>query len=623
MFRLDHDPATTHHPRRRDARPARPARPGRWQALERLEDRQLLAAALSGTSVPLSPAPVEGVSFTGIVAKFTDADMNTDPAAYAVAIDWGDGRTSKGTVAVDPQGGFDVSGTHTYSAPGAFRVIAQVGDQDSDATSIATTNVVGEAPISATGATINATRDKALSNVVVATFTDADRALKASAFSAAIDWGDGRTSAGKVVAVKRGGFRVLGSHTYATSGTFSVQVAIRQGAPGGPTQFFTPSNLVSDGAVPADHVDALFVNTFGLAARNPDDFWNADNGKGTSALIQNAGNINPVLPFVTVPPPAGSNGPSTPTGIVFNPLFDVQGSTSFVVSDGTNSGTSEFMFATEDGTISGWSAGVNGGGAAISTHATLAVDDSAAGAVFKGLALFTMPAGGALPAGPYLFATDFHNGVVDAFDQNFKPVTLPAGAFRDPTLPAGFAPFGIQSLGGNLLVTYAMQDAARHDDVAGPGNGFVDVFSPSGALIQRLGGPGVQPEMNSPWGITQAPPDFGTFSNDILVGNFGDSHVSVFDPATGAFLGQLNDANGQPLALDGGFQGADNHGLWGMLAFNNGNPAGPTSTLFFDSGINDEKDGLFGSLTFSTVATANANSTASVVPHGARMTAMA
>jgi uncharacterized protein (TIGR03118 family) len=563
------------------------------------------------------------VSFTGIVAKFTDVDTNTDPGAYAVAIDWGDGKVSKGAVSVDPQGGFDVSGTYTYSAPGAFRIVAQVGDQDGDSTSIATTNVVGEAPISATGATIDATPGKALSNVVVATFTDADRALKASAFSATIDWGDGRTSAGKVVAVKGGGFRVLGSHTYASSGAFAVQVAIRQGGPGGPTQFFTPSNLISDGAVPADHIDPLFVNDWGLAARNPGDFWNGNNHTGTSALYDNAGNINPILPSVTVPPPAGSDGSSAPTGVVFNPLFDVQGTTSFVVSDGTNSGPSEFLFATEDGTISGWNAGVNGGGAALSTHATLAVDDSAAGAVFKGLTLFTMPAGGALPAGPYLFATDFHNGAVDDFDGNFKPVTLPARAFQDPTIPAGFAPFGIQSLGGNLYVTYAKQDDAKHDDVAGPGNGFVDVFTPSGALIQRLGGPGVQPELNSPWGIIQAPPDFGTFSNDILVGNFGDSHLNVFDPATGAFLGQLSDANGQPLVLDGGFQGADTKGLWGLVAFNNGNPAGPTNTLYFDSGINDEGDGLFGSLTFSTVATANANSIASVVPHGATMTAMA
>jgi uncharacterized protein (TIGR03118 family) len=615
MFRHDHDPATAHQTRRRDARPARPVR---WQALEPLEGRHLMAAALSGTSVPLSPAPVEGASVTGIVAKFTDADTNTDPAAYAVSIDWGDGKVSKGTVAVDPAGGFDVSGTHTYSGPGAFRITARVGDADGDATSIATTNVVGEASISATGTTIHATRGKALSKVVVATFTDADPALKASVFFATIDWGDGQTSAGKVVAVKRGGFRVLGSHKYTASGAFAVQVAIRQGRPGGPRQFFTPANLISDGAVAADHVDPLFKNTFGIAARNPGDFWNSDNGAGTSALFDEAGNINPVLPSVTIPSPAGSNGPSTPTGIVFNPNFDIPGNSSFVVSDGTSSGNSEFIFDTEDGTISGWSAGVNSGGAALSTHATLAVDDSAAGAVFKGLALLNMPAGGALPAGQYLYATDFHNGVVDVFDQNFKPVTLPAGAFQDATVPAGFAPFGIQSLGGDVYVTYAKQDAAKHDDVAGPGNGFVDVFSPSGALIQRLGGPGVQPELNSPFGVTQAPPDFGTFSNDILVANFGDSHVSVFDPATGAFLGQLSDANGNPLALDGGFQGADNKGLWGMLAFNNDNPAGPINTLFFDSGINDEADGLFGSLTFSTVATADATSIASVDPPGRR-----
>ncbi len=221
--------------------------------------------------------------------------------------------------------------------------------------------------------------------------------------------------------------------------------------------------------------------------------------------------------------------------------------------------------------------------------------------------------GGALPAGHYLFASNFRSGNIDVFNSSFKRVSLPAGAFQDANLPAGYAPFGIQSIGNAVYVTYAKQDAAKHDDVEGAGNGFVDVYSLSGALQMRLGGPGVQPELNSPWGVVKAPSNFGALSNDILVGNFGDSHISAFNPTTGAFLGQLSDAQGHPLVLAGGEHGADTKGLWG-LAFGNGNGSGNTNTLYFNSGFNDEQDGLFGSLTASSAATATAHSVGSVAP---------
>jgi len=581
-------------------------------AVDALEGRQLMAAALTATSVPLNPAPVEGASFTGIVATFTDADKNTDPTAYAVAINWGDGQTSQGTVSVDPKGGFDISGTHTYAAPGAFRITAQVGDKDSDATSISTTNVVGEAAITATGTTINAAQGKPLSNVLVGTFTDADTALGASAFSATINWGDGHTSAGKVVTNKSGGFNVLGSHVYAASGAYAVKVSIQQGRAGEATQFFTESDLISDGAVAADHVDPLLVNPWGLVAGAGGPFWDSNNGTGTSSLYDGAGNVSTGLPFVTVPAPAGSPAGTTsaPTGIVNNstPNFIV----SFTNSSGvTTSGPAAFIFATEDGTISGWNPKVSPTGSSPSVQAILEVDNSASGAVYKGLADVTMAAGDALPAGQYLFATNFHSGNIDVFNSSFQPVSLPAGAFHDATIPAGFAPFGIATIGGDVYVSYAKQDAAKHDDVAGAGNGYVDVYSPTGALLMRLGGPGFQPELNSPWGMVQAPSNFGAFSNDILVGNFGDSHISAFNPTTGAFLGQLSDAQGHPLTLDGGIKGADTKGLWG-LSFGNGNGSGNTNTLYFNSGFNDESDGLFGSLTASSVATATAVDVASV-----------
>ena len=198
------------------------------------------------------------------------------------------------------------------------------------------------------------------------------------------------------------------------------------------------------------------------------------------------------------------------------------------------------------------------------------------GAVYKGLTL----------GGNFLFATDFRFGVVEEFDSQFQLVRT----FTDPALAADcplpgqcFAPFGIQNISGDLYVSFALQDKAHHDDVAGAGNGFVDVFSTSGTLIRRFasGGP-----LNSPWGMALAPGDFGAFSNDLLVGDFGDGRINAFDPATGAFLGQLQDQNGHSITING---------LWG-LAFGNGALAGDTTTLFFAAGLNDEADGLFGTI---------------------------
>lgn len=308
-----------------------------------------------------------------------------------------------------------------------------------------------------------------------------------------------------------------------------------------------------------------------------------------------------------VPPPTGAAGPSAPSGIVSN------STSSFVVSQGSASGPAAFIFVTEDGTISGWNPKVGGTGAGPSTNAVLAVDNSATGAVYKGVAILNVPTGTALAAGPTLFVTNFHAGTIEAYSSSFAAENLPAGAFTDPAIPAGFAPIGIQTIGGNLYVTYAKQDSAKHDDVAGAGNGYVDVYSPTGVLLQRLGGGGSQPELNSPWGVVTAPASFGPFSNAILVGNFGDSHINVFNPTTGAFLGQLDGQNGEPLVMNGGFQGTDSKGLWALLDFPTG--TGPAGTLYFTAGLNDESDGLFGTLTYTQVAMATASSTVSVSDH--------
>src|SRR5262249_46485011 len=207
----------------------------------------------------------------------------------------------------------------------------------------------------------------------------------------------------------------------------------------------------------------------------------------------------------------------------------------------------------------------------------------------------------------YLYATNFHNGTVDVFDAHFALHTFFAGQFTDPNAPAGFAPFGVKNVGGILFVTYAKQDADRHDDVAGPGNGFIDEFTTDGHFIERFasgtaaGGP--LTELNSPFGVAIAPAGFGSFSGDLLVGNFGDSHVSAFNRTTGQFLGQLQDTSGHSLVLDGGITGADGDtkGLWG-IGFGNGQGGAGTQTLFFATGPNDESDGVFGEVNMAPTA---------------------
>jgi uncharacterized protein (TIGR03118 family) len=330
------------------------------------------------------------------------------------------------------------------------------------------------------------------------------------------------------------------------------------------SDFYRQHNLVSDGFLPADHIDHNLVNAWGVAF-NPFAFvWVADNGTGVSTLYDGAGQPQPLV--VQIPAPANSSGPGTPTGIVFN------ASTDFVVSKSGTSGPSRFIFATEDGVIAGWAPNVD------MTHAVRVIDNSTAtGAVYKGLAL---SAGG---SGSLLYAADFHNNRIDVFDSDFKPATLAAGAFTDPALPAGFAPFGLQAIHGDIYVSYAKQDADKHDDVAGKGMGFVNVFDPKGNLIRRVVSGGA---LNSPWGMTVAPAGFGKFSNRLLVGNFGDGLINAYDLATGKFVGKLRTADRKPVRIQG---------LWG-LAFGNGFDEQPVNTLFFAAGPADEKHGLYGRL---------------------------
>jgi uncharacterized protein (TIGR03118 family) len=249
-----------------------------------------------------------------------------------------------------------------------------------------------------------------------------------------------------------------------------------------------------------------------------------------------------------------------------------------VISEKSTSGPAFFLFATEDGTIAGWNPNVDRGHAVIAVDRSTATDDAGdVGAIYKGLTLV------ATPAGKFLYASNFRFGTVDVFDSHFNLVN----SFTDPTVPTGFAPFGIHNIGGKLFVTFAKQGPGKEDDAARPGNGFVDVFAPNGDLLQRLVSRG---ELDSPWAVTLAPPTFGVFGGDILVGNFGNGRINVYDPTSGEFQGKLRRPDGAPIAIDG---------LWG-LRFAPASPGAGPNTLFFTAGINDEADGLFGTLVPNT-----------------------
>ena len=341
----------------------------------------------------------------------------------------------------------------------------------------------------------------------------------------------------------------------------------------GPSQFYAQHDLISDGNRPADHTDANLVNAWGLDAGPTSPWWNSDNGTGKTTLYNVA--TGAIVADFTVPGAGGAQG--NPTGLVFN------GGTGFVVNNGVGSpAPARFIFSSEDGTISAFK------GAPIVTVVPNA-NAPAHGAIYKGLAINSRT------AGTLLYATDFHNGKVDIFDSSFHAVTI-AGAFTDPTLPAHFAPFGIQNIDGTIYVTYALQDEDAEDDVAGPGNGYVDAYDTSGNFIRRVASAG---ELNSPWGLALAPADFGRFSGDLLVGNFGDGRIHAFDPtqltSTGEFeaVGLMHSTAGQPIII---------HGLW-ALQFGHGTTSssanGTTNTLFFTAGPNDERNGLFGMVTVS------------------------
>jgi uncharacterized protein (TIGR03118 family) len=329
------------------------------------------------------------------------------------------------------------------------------------------------------------------------------------------------------------------------------------------------TNLASDIANTAANTDGHLVNPWGLAYGPGGPFWAANAGTGSSTLYDQNGTPQPPPPnqqlAVTIPA-AMSGGTGSPTGIVFNTA-----GSGFKVTEGANSGSSIFLFASLDGVISGWNPTVD-------LHNAIVAVPAKTGASYDGLAFDTDSIGRNL-----LFGADFGTGKIDVFDSTFTSTTVPGG-FVDPRIPSNYAPFNIQNLGGLLYVTYALKDTPTSlEDDSGPGHGFVDVFNSDGVLQQHLISHG---QLNSPWGLAIAPANFGAFSNDLIVGNNGDGTIHAYNPHTGAFVGTMKDGTGKPIVLDE---------LW-AIKFGNGGVAGPTNTLFFAAGTNGYQNGTFGSL---------------------------
>ena len=330
-------------------------------------------------------------------------------------------------------------------------------------------------------------------------------------------------------------------------------------------QHYLQTNLVADTPGIAAVTDPNLVNPWGLSRSSTSPWWVSDNGPGLSTLYDGTGKIVPLV--VTIPPAKKDGSLGTPTGTIFN------GGSGFEVAPHQ---PAIFLFVTEDGTISGWNPNV------APTNSIIKVNQNAA-SVFKGATIATtnVPLGGT-PS--FLYVADFRKALIQVYDSSFNPVTLAAGAFQDDQIPAGYAPFNVQNIGGSLYVAYALQGSDKHDEVDGPGLGYVDVFTPAGKLLRRLQHGSW---LNAPWGLVEASGDFGKFSHDILVGQFGSGEIVAYNAQTGLLEGTLRDAKLNPIQIPG---------LWG-IAFGNGTGAGPANALYFAAGPDHESHGLLGTIT--------------------------
>jgi uncharacterized protein (TIGR03118 family) len=382
------------------------------------------------------------------------------------------------------------------------------------------------------------------------------------------------------------------------------------------------TNLVSDLPGVAQNLDPNLVNPWGISESGGSPFWISDNGTGVSTLYNSQGQPQPpgtnpphaplIVSIPTPDDPLGASG--TPTGTVFNTFgganagFKVSGFNNPTTGDPVaTSAPSVFLFATEDGTIVGWNPGVNPQGfvkANAGTYGIIAKDNSASGAVYKGLTIAAGTGGSTLISGDpnskaLLYAANFSAGTIDVFDPDFSAAKTAPGAFTDGSLPKGYAPFNVQVLGTKLYVTYAKQDDTKHDEVDGRGLGFVDSYNLDGTGVQRLVSRG---DLNAPWGLAIAPTssatsNFGSLAGALLVGNFGDGRIHAYNATTGAPLGTLKDPDGEPIQIPG---------LWALQVGNGGN-GGDSGTVYFTAGLDHENHGLFGSLAGVAAGTPEGN----------------
>jgi uncharacterized protein (TIGR03118 family) len=365
------------------------------------------------------------------------------------------------------------------------------------------------------------------------------------------------------------------------------------GGGGGDSNAPAASNTLADTALVSNRtgvvatnstIDANLSNPWGLVSAPGLPFWIADNNSNLATLYSGTGQV--ATGTVTGSNTAGIEIPASAAGVPANPtgqVFNAAGG--FAIATPMGQESAMFIFAGEGGTIAAWAKDSG-------THAVTAYDDGVSSgdnhAVYKGLAM------GSSNGANFLYATDLHNGKVDVFDTHFEKPDGMQGKFVDPTLPAGYVPFGIAALNNQLFVTYAKQDAQRHDETTGAGLGYIDIFDFNGEFVGRLASGG---DLNAPWGLVVAPAGFGTFQGDLLVGNFGDGAINVFAPngnSLATSMGPLT-VNGNALAIPG---------LW-ALAFGNGDADKPKTTLFYTAGFANQTDGVFGGLAVAQAPTPN------------------
>lgn len=342
-------------------------------------------------------------------------------------------------------------------------------------------------------------------------------------------------------------------------------------------QRFVQTNLVSNLPGVAANTDAALQNAWGVANFPDGPLWISDNNDGMSTLYDGNGAKTPLNVKIPLPPGRTAPPAAAPTGMVWN------STTGFTITGNGTTAAAIFIFDTEDGTISAWNPAVDPitPGAPATSTASLVVDNSKAGAVYKGLAF------GTNKNGNFLFATNFAAGTVEAYNSKFALTKLD-GTFSDPDIPTGFAPFGITNIDNNLFVTYAQQNAQKNDVIAGAGLGFVDVFTTDGVFVRRFASRGT---LNAPWGVVRATQKQGRFSGDILIGNFGSKGqfagwINAFSAgADNDFHGPLLNQQGRPISIDG---------LWSLFfgTFLNSD----ADTLYFTAGPNNQTNGLYGSL---------------------------